>query len=1087
MRRHWQRKIGVLLCLSLGFGLGSTTQANQPYEDEYRASTGLDLIRASDAYALGYTGKGITLGVADEFAQLTHVEFKYKSNSKTITLIPSGYWEKNKKTPTHGTHVGGIMAAAKDGFGMHGVAFDANLWSGDVLSAPQNTNLKKAYDGFNSNKDIKIINNSWGTEAYIDVAGKPAFSNKDFQATLDILQKSIKDYDKVLVFAAGNSGHPTPGGESTLSYLRPQTASNFINVVSVDPAKYKYDSKENKWIADISFTSEFSDLAKYVHENTIAAPGSDIYSTISHPSASGQYSNMSGTSMAAPHVSGVAGLVQQAFPYMSGKQIVDTVLSTAYRDFELPKYTITTQNDEQESGETTRKVNIYYFGAKQPKEDQIKEDLEDYSEGLSSWNRTVYDYVPRELIFGQGLLDAGAAVKGPALLDARRLDSSSRNSTYGKTQALYSINTQGYPPSTWKNDIGERRAGFLDASSPYDDLKTIFTYYNTQGGDKYSLTQGKAYITEYNTKVKANKLIENPNDPATKGLPVGLIKFGEGTLTLSGNNTYQGSTVAAGGILQINGSVKGDAWSTETGTISGNGTIGTIDDKGKIIIKSNLYNGYNVRAGIVSEDKKISPGILKVTGDFESYSKFISVIIDSSNRSGQLAVAGTAAINGSMLVPYTDMYLPHESYSDILTATKITGKFTDFPLTGFLTAVGTVENGNSATLSYRQENNLANPTTRQSETYNRMIAIYDSLKTQEERQAMYPLLNLKGSMATRGLTEISGGSQLNQAAAVQSDTFIGTAVAARMDYVNQPAGQNMTFLLPGFAPGTFAVNTIVPLEVGSQNSWWMKAIKNWGSNDAQQDLPGIDNRSYGLVVGQDRKVNDHWRLGYLMGYGQNHVTSTIAATDSHGYRLGVYGGYSKGSFDLHTYLDYGRHSNHAARYIRTLGLQSDSNYNSNTLSFGIGARYNLHAKKDKLWQVSPYADLYISRYNQNGYQEAGAGDTYDQIADPLANTYSTGEIGLEIARAIPKGRYAFHVGYKKVLSGSNPEMTVAYTIKPTDKITVSGSEQDREYLVLGLSLQGQLAKDLTIDSQLNHQRGSSSRNLTATVTLRKMW
>ena len=355
------------------------------------------------------------------------------------------------------------------------------------------------------------------------------------------------------------------------------------------------------------------------------------------------------------------------------------------------------------------------------------------------------------------------------------------------------------------------------------------------------------------------------------------------------------------------------------------------------------------------------------------------------------------------------------------------------------------------------------------------------------QSGMYSLYSLDAEKAKQALTEIYGGAQLNQAAAVQSDTFIGTAVAARMDYVNNSVAQPPSFQPRGFVPGNVAALSIIPLEFDGQNSWWMKTIKNWGAIDTQQDLPGIDNRSYGLVAGQDRKVNDHWRLGYLVGYGQNRATSSLASTDSHGYRVGVYGGYSKEALDLHTYLDYGRYNNHAARYLRTLDRQADSNYNSKTLSFGLGARYNLHAKKDKLWQVSPYADLYITRYNQDGYKETGAGNTYDQIADRLTNTYSTGELGLEVARTIPKGRYAFHLGYKKVLSGSNPEMTVAYSIDPGKKFTVSGSEQDREYLVLGLTLQGQLAKNLTIDGQINQQLGDKSRNLTASVTLRKMW
>ena len=466
---------------------------------------------------------------------------------------------------------------------------------------------------------------------------------------------------------------------------------------------------------------------------------------------------------------------------------------------------------------------------------------------------------------------------------------------------------------------------------------------------------------------------------------------------------------------------------------------------------------------------------------------------NSTTNYSNLVVTGTAYIAGTtfMAVPGSVYEVPVSAggstpYTEVIKVTQgtISGALSpDYSaFTGMLSAKGKIsDDSKSLGLYLVRANNLGTVTGRQQQIYTLMDSIFNG------QSSMYALYSLDADKAKQALTAIYGGAQLNQAAAVQSDTSIGTAVAARMDYVNQPSSQNMTFLLPGFAPGTFAVNTIIPLEAGSENGWWIKAIKNWGSNDARQDLPGIDNRSYGFVVGQDRKVNNHWRLGCVMGYGQNRITSTLAATDSHGYRLGVYGGYSQGALDLYTYLDYGRHSNHAARYIHTLGLQADSNYDSNTLSFGISARYNIHAKKDKLWQVSPYADVYISRYNQDGYRETGAGDTYSQISEPLANTYSTGEIGLEMARAIPKGRYAFHIGYKKVLSGANPEMTVAYTIDPLKKITVSGSGQDREYLVLGLSLQGQLAKNLTIDSQLNHQQGANNRSLTATVTLRKVW
>ncbi|MDT8903949.1 S8 family serine peptidase [Anaeroselena agilis] len=1067
MTIKWRRLLGVPLGLFLLTFVGSTAYCANPADfetPEYQANQGLRLIYASEAYALGYTGRGITLGIADNFAQLTHVEFANKPNSGTIKLSQNYNWAEY----THGTHVAGIMAADKNNLGMHGVAFEANLLSGDVLSDNQYNNLLGAYNAFIANSSIKIINNSWGSTAYYDVAGKAAFQDPGFQLSLDVLQNAT-NRDKVLVFAAGNSGHPTPAAESTLAYLRPQTAGNFINVISVNAANYNMATNT----AGTAFVSEFSDLTKYVEENSIAAPGSNIYSSVSSPSANNLYKPDSGTSMAAPHVSGVAGLVQQAFPYMSGRQIVDTVLSTANRSFTLPDYTVTIQQDETPAGGNRFKVNLYYF---RTSPNPVQTDLTNYynansatllNYGYDTLNsfllatRSVFYNVPQELVFGQGLLDAGTAVKGPGLLDARRLTASSLSTSYGLTQALYAVDTNGYD-STWSNDIGERRAGLLEAGSPYQDLREIYNYYNTQGGDTYSLTQGRAYIAEYNAKVTANGL---------KDLPVGLIKSGLGTLTLSGTNTYQGSTIAAGGILQLDGAITGDAWSVGSGTISGAGTIG-----------GNLFNHSNIRAGSGS-----TPGTLRVNGNLAS-NRFISVVINSKDSFGKIAVAGTADINNSLLIPYTDAYKPDEKYVGILTAASgITGTFSDMPLTGFLTAVGS-HDGTTATLQYRQENNLVNTTAKQSETYQKMIAIYNRLPVgSPERLAMYPLLNLNDRQATQALTEIYGGAQVNQAAFIQSDPTIGNAVSARMDYLKQPAGQQVSFLLPGLAPVGFTVNTVIPLELDAVNSWWMKASKNWGSIQAQHDLPVINNQGSGLVIGTDRKTGDNWRTGFLFGYSQNQVSSTLANTSNRGYHLGLYGGSSKGALDLQTYLDYGRQNNRASRFIRQLGLQADSSYNSKTLSFGIGASYNLHYDKERQWQVSPYADVHITRYIQDGYAETGAGDSYDQIADKLTNTYSTGELGIKVTRKLPRAHYALNVGYKRVLSGSNPEMTVAYTLAPADKIKISGSEQDREYLVVGLNIQGKLAKNVTIDGQITNEVGKRSDNLTASLMLRKVW
>ena len=1071
MKQPWRQPLSLLVGLCLSAGSVSPALSATPDDfktAEYNRSTGLSLINAADAYALGYTGQGILLGVADQYVNFSHLEFAGKLNSRTVAPVPGNYdWVDLN----HGTHVGGIMAAARNDKGMHGVAYNADLLSGNLEFAKDFIGtLRVAYNAFQADSKIKSINNSWGSNVYFDIS-KPRFAEKDFLEEADVLESAVQQ-DKLLVFSAGNSGHPTPNSQNILPYLRPSMARSFITVISVDPARFDPVTKT----AGSNFVSIFSDLVKYAEETSLAAPGDTILSA--YAGLDGYYLHLSGTSMAAPHVTGAAGLVQQAFPYMNARQITDTLLSSANRTFPLPAYTVTIQEDVGKS-----KINLYYFGTK-PDETTIRENLAAYyatnETRIKDWygydnaisfadealkSGTIYGSVPREMIVGQGLLDAGAASRGPGLLNARRMDRDSLSpaSQYGQKQALYRIDTQGYT-SEWSNNIGEKKAGLLKdhgENPEFADLSAVYHYYiqsdailSAEKGSPFR--QGQDYIDDYNRRVTANGL---------QDLPVGLIKSGLGTLTLSGANTYTGSTIAAGGVLQISGSVAGDAWSVATGTIAGAGTI-----------RGSLFNQSVVRPG---NDTK--PGTLTVNGNFSSSGQ-IAMAATSLSDHGKVAVTGSAAVGGTTFIPVAKSTYQTGTYSDVVKAGTVTGTLSSqyAPFTLFLSAQGTVRDGNAVDLSLVNASNFTS--TRQQGTYDRLAAMYSG------QQSLTDFATYPAAQANEVLTSIYGGAQLNQAAALQRDTSVGQAVSARLSSVNQTAHSTFALQLPSFAPGTYT-NAIIPLDLDAANSWWVKTSKNWAATGAGDGLPGLDSRGFGFVLGRDKKAGEHWRTGVLVGYNQHTVTSGLSEANDHGYRLGLYGGYSRGAFGLETYLDYGRQNNRSTRYLQDLTLQSrqaTSAYDSSTLSFGLTARYNLHHGTDKLWQVSPYADFHFTRYDQDAYSERGAGEL-SQIADRFANTYSTGEVGLEMARTIHKGRYALHVGYKRVLSGSNPDMTIAYSGAPGSKLTIRGSETDKESFVLGLSLQGEVAKNWTVDGHLASETGRTGSSLTASITLRKVW
>ena len=132
--------------------------------DEYYASRALDVINASEAYALGYTGLGQTIGILDTAVRVDHPELAGRAD--TMPLLDDGQalapiWDGNN---LHGTHVAGIAAAKRDGLGMHGVAFDSQIWAGFFLSDYDALNLTEY---FARRPEVRIFNNSWSSSSYI--------------------------------------------------------------------------------------------------------------------------------------------------------------------------------------------------------------------------------------------------------------------------------------------------------------------------------------------------------------------------------------------------------------------------------------------------------------------------------------------------------------------------------------------------------------------------------------------------------------------------------------------------------------------------------------------------------------------------------------------------------------------------------------------------------------------------------------------------------------------------------------------------------------------------------------------------------
>ena len=561
--------------------------------EEYYGSGGLNLINAAEAYSKGYTGKGITIGINDQPVNLNHEAFSGKTGSEYIgSLELNGVdWNENY----HGTHVSGIAAGAKNDKYMHGVAFEA-----DIINTCYFDDGNELYKNY-SYPEIKSINCSWGYDIAADElyssseVKEDLTSNEVFEKVIDGVSRAGYDYEnyykpflesdsnnKLLIFAIGNLGQHETDISQFLNWVKGDSNKNLLFTTA---ALNSYgDNIHLKRNSDGSITGDFintpfTNLAKYNEDYILSASGWCILS--SYSCSENDYIIKSGTSLAAPCVTGCAALVQQAFPYLNSKQIADVLLSTANNNIntEYP-FTVTNHRHVDEYGNYTDNytANIYYLdGRTESSDEQVKNDIityikalkEEGDKGKDNANNLeksvnnglikVFYQTPIQEFVGQGILDAGKAVSGPGALNARRLEKDNISSKYltdGQKTAMYEIDTKGYD-SVWSNDIKEIKVGKLANNNTEEDLKERYNYYNVNWlsndkADKWAKTLTKAYVEEFNERVDKNGL---------EGLHVGLIKSGKGILKLEGNNTYKGATVVTDGTIAVNGSVAGDAYS----------------------------------------------------------------------------------------------------------------------------------------------------------------------------------------------------------------------------------------------------------------------------------------------------------------------------------------------------------------------------------------------------------------------------------------------------------------------------------------------------------------------------------------------
>lgn len=609
-------------------------------DDEFEADWGLAAINAQYAYARGLSGAGVRLGLVDSGTAFHHSEFAGKDHRALVMadLLVDGtrcadtgvvwnasgtcfYSEGDKpavtaedfllvdpadlapdwqflagnvfyKFDSHGTHVAGTIAANRDGSGMHGVAFGADLsavrmfndaltlYDYDCLAGfdecltvttnPTGSALGYAYDQAIA-QGVHVMNHSWGfgyevyTPSDAVIRTEQILLHPGDAAYVGAIADASRRSGMVQVFSAGNTfdvianpgvASPQPTAPATLPVVFPEIEQYWVSVVNLND-QLQLSNRSMK----CGITAEWC----------IAAPGSEVLSTVvaegtdvgdEWDSLAGDwlvdsdgnlrfeledrigvegYAKYSGTSMAAPHVTGALGLLLERFPYLTAAQVRDVMLTTA-TDLGAP--------------------------------------------GVDE-------------VYGWGLLNLRKAIEGYGQL---RVDTEVvMNAAAGGIKTW-----EGGAWDDWTNDIGgpgrltKSGAGWLRLSGD-----------NSFGGA--TVTSG---ILEFDGD---NHLTSN-------------VRVEGGTLVVNGS--FSGSPLEVfGGMAVVNGTVSGaPTYVGPDGTLGGSGTLGDTRVAGTIAPGNSI-------------------GTLTIDGDYvqEAGARFVAELLPP-DQADLLRVTGTATLNGGTLV-----------------------------------------------------------------------------------------------------------------------------------------------------------------------------------------------------------------------------------------------------------------------------------------------------------------------------------------------------------------------------------------------------------------------------------------------------
>ena len=584
--------LSIAACLLLsGTCLGAYTETGilgntSSWEsDEYKKDWGLTSMNASTAYALGFDGSGVKIGVMDSGVLLSHPEFgggrinivkssgvydkdgmrypdtKYGNSpfkagsSSEYDETNNGEFKKGEKfdidgswqagvNDSHGAHVSGTMAASRDGNGMHGVAYKSNLYSAntggnDGMTYGPNQDYNFFLKGYNALADagVRVINNSWGSNRKVNSAYSGATGYKPSSGLRHINEYNTNIRDTISVTETNNA--------KDHMYLKDLNAAK--------KAYYQFVTKGEKSFIDAAYEVAVKRQVIQVftagNRSLMAESFTRAALPYFRPDAEKYWVNVTGQNgtWGYPNGSNANGEVSDAQRFnLAGNSKWWTIAAPA-ADIYSSTVNLKTKKASYASWGGTSMAAPHvsgalgvifqrypYMNAAQVRDTMLttarQTTLRAGHEGqpLERWGSDGLG-VPSK-VWGWGILDLGKAMFGPG-------------------QFLGNFDITMDQDDIWSNDISDKAIKFRKIEDQNE--AAVWAARKAVLASKQNLSpEEKAELTFETAREKARA------ERAAQGYEGALIKRGSGTLTLTGDNTFTGTTtIYSGRISALNQSI----------------------------------------------------------------------------------------------------------------------------------------------------------------------------------------------------------------------------------------------------------------------------------------------------------------------------------------------------------------------------------------------------------------------------------------------------------------------------------------------------------------------------------------------------